>query len=268
MRVEHLGEGTPEIAIVGAIHGDEPCGARAVERLIEQQPPVSRPVKCVLANEEALARGVRYVEADLNRSFPGDPEGPTHEARLAAEVAAELEGCTTLSLHSTQSHPEPFAAVTGVDDLDQRVLPQLSVVAAIDATHNVQGRLFASGGVIEVECGLQGSTDAVENAHQLTREFLTAMDALDEAETEAGRRAETDPEPIPLFRLSEVIPKPDAEEYEVLVENFTRVEAGQAFARADGEELTAEEPFYPVLLSADGYEEIFGYTAERVGTVP
>ena len=58
------------------------------------------------------------------------------------------------------------------------------------------------------------------------------------------------------------------DEYEVLVENFTCVEAGEVFARADGEELTAGESFYPVLLSADGYEEIFGYTAERVGTVP
>ena len=64
----------------------------------------------------------------------------------------------------------------------------------------------------------------------------------------------------PLGRLGDVV--------EVVVENVTRVEAGQAFARADGEQLTAEEPFYPVLLSANGYEEIFGYTAERVGTVP
>jgi len=34
MHVETLGEGTPSVAIVGAIHGDEPCGARAIERFL------------------------------------------------------------------------------------------------------------------------------------------------------------------------------------------------------------------------------------------
>jgi len=33
MDVHDLGEGEPEVAVVGAIHGDEPCGARAVRRL-------------------------------------------------------------------------------------------------------------------------------------------------------------------------------------------------------------------------------------------
>lgn len=38
MRVAQLGEGDPEIAVVGGIHGDEPCGVHAVERLIEERP--------------------------------------------------------------------------------------------------------------------------------------------------------------------------------------------------------------------------------------
>ena len=49
--------------------------------------------------------------------------------------------------------------------------------------------------------------------------------------------------------------------------NFERVEAGERFATADGEPVRAEADFYPVLLSAEGYRDQFGYVAERVGVL-
>jgi succinylglutamate desuccinylase len=75
MRIEQFGEGDPEVAVVGGIHGDEPCGVRAIERLLENPPSVRRPVALVVANERALAAGTRRVDEDLNRAFPGDPDG-------------------------------------------------------------------------------------------------------------------------------------------------------------------------------------------------
>ena len=44
MRIYELGDGTPEVAVVGSIHGDEPCGAVAIARLVAEDPPVRRPV--------------------------------------------------------------------------------------------------------------------------------------------------------------------------------------------------------------------------------
>ncbi len=92
MRVAQLGSGTPEIAVVAGIHGDEPCGVRAVERLLDDPPAVERPVKLVVANETALERRVRFVDEDLNRTFPGDPNAKTHEGQLAHRLVEELEG--------------------------------------------------------------------------------------------------------------------------------------------------------------------------------
>jgi photosystem II stability/assembly factor-like uncharacterized protein len=42
---------------------------------------------------------------------------------------------------------------------------------------------------------------------------------------------------------------------------------GERFASAGGEAVVAEEDFHPILMSAYGYEDVFGYTAERVGTM-
>jgi hypothetical protein len=358
MRVEQLGEGEPEVAVVGGIHGDEPCGVRAVEAVLDARPAVERPVKLVVANEAAAAAGQRYLDVDLNRSFPGDPDGEGHEHRLAYDLLAELRGCTTLSMHSTQSYAGPFAIFEGIGPLARAACPHLTLDAVVDASAFTEGRLIAHHPeTVEVECGRQGSPGAARNALRLVGEFLAAAGArpadgdwLDANRALAGdpstegsdargpsdgaastedfepptstERATTpserppateppaaeppeergtrpsDPNPtgarsggtpgtggstptaaagggstargsseegVPVYRLGRAIPKPAATTYEVFVENFTRVAAGEAFAAVDGEPLRAEEPFYPVLLSPYGYETVFGYAAEGAG---
>jgi len=258
MRVEQRGEGTPEVAVVGGIHGDEPCGVRAVERLLDEPLTVDRPVKFIVANEEAIARDQRYVDADLNRAFPGDPDAEEHERRLAAEISEEIEGCLTLAIHSTQSYAEPFAVVDGIDDLAREIPPQLSVTALVETSEYIEGRIFVAADAVEIEAGLQGSPEAEENALRIAREFLTATGVLP---------GDTVRREVPVYKLLRAIDKRPASEYEVFAENFERVPAGEPFAAMDGESVTAETDFFPVLLSAYGYSSVFGYAAERVGSV-
>jgi predicted deacylase len=259
MRTEQLGEGDPEVAVVGGIHGDEPAGVAAVESLLSERPEVARPVEFVVANERAVDRNRRYIESDLNRAFPGDPDGD-HEQRLAHRLAAEAADCTTLALHTTQSYEGPFALVDAVDDLARTVCPRLPVDAVVEVGET-EGRVFAAvPDTVEVECGYQGSAAAERNARAVTREFLAATGVL----PDEGTSRRTD---LPVFRLSDPVPKREAQEYEMYAENFEKVFAGERFAAADGEAVVAEEPFHPVLMSAYGYEDVFGYAAERVGTL-
>ncbi len=267
MHIEVLGDGPPEVAVIGGIHGDEPCGVSAVEHVLDDPPDVQRPVALVVANEEALAAGVRYLDEDLNRAFPGSPDADTHEGRLAHRIAGEVGDCETLSLHSTQSFGEPFTIVSGLDDFTRRIAQQLPVVALVDAGEFDGGRLFeAITTTIEVECGFQGTAQAAANAIDLTRAFLVATGVLpDAALAEAATRPSGD---LEVFLLEDRVPKRAAASHEVYVANFERVPKGEAFAAADGEPVHAEDEFYPVLMSADGYEELYGYTASFAGTLP
>lgn len=261
MRVETVGDGPAEVAVVGGIHGDEPCGEHAVEQLLAAELAVERPVKFVVANEEAAERGVRYVDEDLNRAFPGDPNSDTHEGRLAATLADELAGCEVLSLHSTQSYGGLFALVGERSAFTRRVCPRLPVDAVVETGAFSEGRLFeVAEQLVEVECGYQESEAAAENAVNVTRAFLRAAGALP-GETEADQAE------LPVYRLTAPIPKAAAEAYEVFASNFRRVGVGEAYAAADEEEYVADEPFYPVLMSPYGYEDVFGYTAEKVDTL-
>ncbi|AUV82396.1 succinylglutamate desuccinylase [Salinigranum rubrum] len=270
MRIYELGEGTPEIAVVGGIHGDEPCGPVAIERLVAESPPVRRPVKLVVANEEALDAGVRYLDEDLNRAFPGDPDADSHERRLAGHLARELRGCTTLSLHSTQSFAEPFALVDRVDAVTRAICPRLPIDVVVETDRFTGGRLIEHAHTVEVECGLQGTDEAAENAYALVRAFLDATDVLDaddERFPSASRATAHEDGEVTVYRLLDQIPKTPDGNHEVFAANFEAVEEGESFAATDGSSLVADRHFYPVLLSPYGYEDIFGYVAERVGAL-
>lgn len=262
MRVEQLGEGEPDLAVVGSIHGDEPCGAHAIETLLAEEPAVERPVKFIIANERALDRNVRYVETDMNRVFPGNPDAEAYETRLAYKLLEELRGCTTLSMHSTQSYSRPFAIVDEAGPLAETICPHLSIDVLVETADFVKNTLVGYVDVVEVECGLQGSDQAAENAVQLVREFLTAAGALPGS---GSGSVEPEDRAIPVYQLQKLIPKQPADSYAVHVENFERVDEGSPYATIDDRELIAEEPFYPVLMSPYGYDSQLGYAAELNG---
>ncbi|WP_435177345.1 succinylglutamate desuccinylase [Halorussus sp. AFM4] len=262
MRVETLGDGTPEVAVAGAIHGDEPCGVRAIERFLESDlaDAVERPVKLIVANERALAAGERYVEADLNRVFPGDPDSEVHEERLAHDLLAEIDGCTTLGFHSTVSTDEAFGTLADLTPRKAEIMRAMPVAHAADFTGVVEGRSVNLPDFVNVEAGYQGSAQAAENAYDCLVAYLRLLDVLPGA---------PDPTPTDCYRVREVVRKDPGADYEVYAENFERVAPGEVYAATtDGDrELAADREFWPVLLSATGHSTLLGYEADYVGEI-
>lgn len=75
------------LLVIGGVHGDEPLGIEIVEAL--RQDPVSG-VATLIANPRAREAGCRYVDADLNRVFPGELDGEAYESRRAYELREQL----------------------------------------------------------------------------------------------------------------------------------------------------------------------------------
>lgn len=268
MRRETLGGEDADYTVIAAIHGDEPCGLRAVEALRANESALREPVQVVVANERALDRGVRYVSADLNRSFPGDPTAEAEERRLAAEVLAAVSDTMVLDLHSTRSCAEPFAVMVG----DQTQLAAATGTAHVVEASYVGGGLLAHAAGVAVECGRLGTTAAAGNAVRVTGRFLAAVGALDSPAAVTDDLPDPDPDhPLPVVgeRFTPTCYRIDGEVagtgYEFRGENFRRVERGETFAVRDEHPVTADEPFYPVLMSTDGYDDKLGYRASRLG---
>lgn len=263
MRVETVGpaEAEPVIAAVGGIHGDEPCGVRAIERFLAEGPveDLRRPVKLIVANERALEAGTRYVEGDLNRLFPGDPASDTYEERLAHDLWTEISDCTILGVHSTVSFDQPFGTLADLTPAKAEIMRALPLAHAADFTGLVSGRSVNLPGFVNVEAGYQGSDAAADNAYDCLLAYLRVLDAL------PGDPESTD---TTHYSVRETLEKSPGTTYRVHVENFQRVPPGTAYATTGtGEELTAAEEFWPVLMSASGHNALLGYAADRTGEI-
>lgn len=249
MRSYQLGEGTPKIAVVAVLHGDEPCGRRALERLKESQYSLQQPVKLVVANEKAMSEGKRFLDRDLNRCFPGDPNSELHEEKLAAELMDELKGLKTLVLHSMEGFEEPFCLFNGSDE---DLIKACRVEKAVDVSPLEENSIERYLDAVSVEAGQKGSEEAERNAYKIVLNFLAYFDVIEK------KPRETNPE---IFEIYEVVEG----DYRFLAENFQKVEEGEKFAEKNSSQKKASEEFYPILMSSDQYEEILGFKGRKLG---
>lgn len=263
MRVEVLGTADttdrPMVAAVGAIHGDEPCGARAIERFLASKltDHIQRPVKLIIANEQALATDSRYIDADLNRSFPGTATSDVHEERLAHKLRQEIDGCVTLGFHSTVSFDEPFGTLADPTPLKTKLMQALPLDHAADFSGVVEGRSVNLAQFVNVEAGYQGSDAAAENAYDCLLAFLRVMDVLPATPTLT---------PTTHYLVQGAITKTADRMYRVHANNFEHVTEGEVFATTSaGDQLVADNDFWPVLMSADGHDTLLGYRSTRLG---
>lgn len=251
-----LGDGDPELAVVGGIHGDEPSGPRAIQHVLDRGLDLQRPVKFVLANPAASVAHRRYLDADMNRAFPGSLDADERERRLAAELREELGGCLVLSIHATHSAVDPLAFVSGDHPDAQAAASQLPVANVVNHDPAVDGAFTSCERVVSVEAGRQLTEDATTNATKLVRAFLRLTDAL------SDEPATGDPD---FYTIYDTVEKPAERDVQLLVENFEQVNAGETWAEAGDEDVQADEPFCPVLMSETGYDDIFGYRGQLVG---
>lgn len=253
MQTRQFGDGTPEVVVVGGIHGDEPCGPAAIRRVIEAHPDVNRPVEFIVANDRAIDADERYLEADLNRSFPGNPDG-VHEERLAARLWERVSDCVALSLHSTRSTARPFAITGEIRDAHRPIYRGLPLDTLVVSGDCPEGALSDHPNVIDVECGLQGAPETVETAVEVVWAFLSATGVVD---------ASTTPTPVEIYRIFGEEPKHG--EAEVFADNFEPVNRGEVYATDAAGDRVATEKFWPVLMSADGYRDRLGYRGKYEG---
>lgn len=106
-------KGTKEglsVYVVAGIHGDETAGWKAAERLAEERLDAGALYIVSPANEYGAAYGKRKTreERDLNRNFPGDPNGCDAERIAAAiyEDIKEKQPALVLDLHEARPGTE------------------------------------------------------------------------------------------------------------------------------------------------------------------
>jgi len=153
-------EAGPLVVAIGGIHGNEPAGVRALERLFEmlEDEPRLNPgfnfkgeFLALRGNLEALAQGKRYIDVDLNRiwrplgprpeQFATSEDHELHELLAAIETAVEeapLSELVLLDIHTTTATGGIFA-ITGDDAPSLSLAAEMSVPVIKGMLSGLQG---------------------------------------------------------------------------------------------------------------------------------
>ncbi|MEM6730157.1 MAG: succinylglutamate desuccinylase/aspartoacylase family protein, partial [Myxococcota bacterium] len=201
VRISSEEEG-PTLAVIGALHGNEPCGLRAIERLEAELTSgelelVSGSVVLVHGNPEATRQYRRFSDggADLNRIFDFGFLDHLPEARWSYEHHRALalrplvdEWTAVLDLHSASFPTAPFA----IWPYGSPPLPMLRRMGLEVVTRSWDGLgLPGSQALISVlsqqrrpalaiECGQHEEPEAVDRAYAFARRFLASSGAISE----------------------------------------------------------------------------------------
>jgi len=164
---------------IGATHGDEPIGVRAIENLATQRSDFD----WVIGNPRAYEQNTRFSEADLNRSGPGNPTSDVFEQRRAAEIIAlSSKYRVTIDLHGTVSATGLFIIITNPTRenlLLARRLDVKNVVIWPAITPDLAGPLsefFPVG--LEIECGPKNDPAIQAELERVMNQFLDGAPSI------------------------------------------------------------------------------------------
>jgi len=202
----------PTLLVVGGIHGNEPAGLIAGERVLARlraaRPNMAGEVVFLAGNLEALARGVRYVDRDLNRIWRDGPapaggaddvEARELRATLAAvdrALARRRGEAYLLDLHTSSAAGAPFMTV-GDTLRNRRFARQFPLPVILGLEEQIDGALLEfmnNRGLVTlgVEAGRHDDPAAIAHHESVIWVALVASGMLDARAVPdlAPRRAE------------------------------------------------------------------------------
>lgn len=259
------------LIVVGSIHGNEPSGAVAlgkVSRKLEISCPKLRGRVYFLAgNTRALARGARFIGADLNRHWTSENLA-RNESGNFARISEDFEQSEllkifgeilqtagkevfALDLHTTSAAGLPFATV-GDTMRNRRFAQKFPVRILLGIEEQLDGTMLeylnnAGAVTLGFEGGQHDSPEAIENHEALiwlalvNSGILAAEDAPDLEKHRQNLSRASGNSLIVEIRHREAIKPEDEFEMKTGFENFDAITRGQILARNKRGEIRAVE---------------------------
>jgi len=258
----------PTLLVVGGLHGNEPAGVRALERVFEalagREDQLSGDLVALSGNRAALARNRRFLGRDLNRLWTGErvsairaagspaqpPDGFAHQEDLEQkELLLALDQAMTaakgdvflLDLHTTSGPGGPFSTIAD-PSVSRSFARHLPVPLILGLGEMLQGTLagyFTSLGVpsLVFEGGQHGTPGSVSCSEAAIWLSLALTGAVSES---AFRQVGTSREMLrtatrglpPVLEMQYRHPLGPGDGFRMLpgFQSFQPVEAGQILA--------------------------------------
>lgn len=264
------GEPGPTLLLQGGIHGNEPAGVVAIQRVLarltELGASVAGRIVALAGNLPALEHGTRYLVRDLNRQWlphsleqlhAADPADDTPEDQQQREllhcyeqvVASATGPVVFLDLHTSSADGPPFVVLADTID-NRRIGLALGIPILLGLEELIDGACmewFSSRGI--VNCAIEGGRhmhpDTVANLESAIWLALEAIGILRKGAVDlAPHRAHLQrvthglPPVVEIFHRHAIVPE-DHFRMEPGFTNFSPVVRGQLLARDRAGEVRA-----------------------------
>ncbi|MBY0538160.1 succinylglutamate desuccinylase/aspartoacylase family protein [Patescibacteria group bacterium] len=255
-----------KILIIGSTHGHERIGLQVIEELRKLNLYPNQ-VEFIVGNPKASELGVPFTEGDLNRVFPGKPDG-NYEERRAFELSEKiLQADLVIDIHSTKTTDlgeNSMIIVTKYDEETKRVLELISPPKVLIMRHKSDNALVSQAKIgIAFEYGLDDS-ESVMNAtvHDIAA-ILMSYGLINQNPFSNPREVSTSS----VYDVYDAFKKNFEGDYVLSkeIENFKQINVGQVVCTTNSnEEIIAEEDFYPILFGNNRYKDILGFKAQKL----
>ena len=271
----------PTLTVLGAVHGNERCGAEAINRLAAdidsgKIAPKSGTLQLVpVVNPKAYEQNVRFVDRNLNRYLYPKEDKQHYEDHLDPILCEVLDKTDVLlDLHSYTSKGGPFIFL-GADDKEELAFATSLGVrdfafgwaqafgTAGDESKESQGttEYARSKGAIAVtlECGNHFNADAPEVGYRAILRAMAHLGMVDAESLTALGQEKSSGKPR-CVKMKSVYRRDEGAVFATPWKHFDPVAKGEAMAKlADGKIIRAPDDGFIVLPkeSADTGEEWF-----------
>lgn len=238
-------------------HGDEKIGLKVVKE-IEKLSIDKNILSIQVANGKAFESRKRFIDQDLNRSFPGKENG-NHEEKIAYKLLPIIKSAdVVIDVHSTKSELKDAVIVTKLDDNTRKYIEviQPKYVLVMNATKN--NALISQAKIgIAFEYGKDNDPNTLKKVMMDIKKLLNYLGLIDAAFPQKKKTTK-------YFNVFSEVNKP--EEYKLLgkIKNYKLIRKGEAFARRGNDYLVAEENFYPILFGEKNYKDYFGFKGKII----
>lgn len=247
----------PVVLISACTHGNERIGLK-VQEVIKKLKLLKGTVICMTSNLEALKRNVRFIETDLNRSFPGRRNG-SYEEKLAINILPIIKACDlVIDIHSTTSTLKDTAIVGKIDSNTKSILKYMPIKCALKWSANKPNGVISDA---KIGIGLEIGND--KSAISLKKNISIVKVILKKLNMTIGPKL-TAQKDLKYFEVFSPIKKDKGFKPNPIIDNYKLVKKGDIIAKSMTKEIKANEDFYPILFGEKNYKDIFGFMGRKI----
>lgn len=236
-----------------ATHGDELIGHKVAEEIKKKKVTPGNRIFVNVANPRALKIRTRFIDQDLNRSFPGNEKG-NYEQRLAAKLFPKIGSADlVLDIHSTTSDLKDALIVTKIDKETKEYIKVINPKYLLHMKVTKDNALISNAKVgIGFEYGGDNDKKVLEKTINDIEKLLVYLKVLE------GSNKNQIKKEVKYFEINRVVSKPKGFTLLKNIKNYKIIKKGEIFAKNGEKTLKAKKDFYPILFGEKKYD-FFGF---------